>query len=105
MTLYHRGTIWWYRFEFQGALIRESSGFSNKEAARAKEVERKSDLRNGRQGIARRKRVPMFGVAADLWLKAKRPDWAAKTYVIEHTNVAHLTPAFAKTAAQRCQCE
>jgi integrase len=96
MTLYRRGRIWWYQFEFQGALIRESSGLTNKEAARAVEDNRKADLRNGRQGIAKPKRVPMFGIAADLWLKAKRADWAPKTSVIERTNVAHLAPTFGK---------
>jgi len=96
MTLYRRGTIWWYRFEFQGALIRESSGVTNKEAARSKEIDRKAALRNGQQGITKPKRVPMFTVAADLWLKAKRSDWAPKTYVIERTNVRHLAPTFGK---------
>jgi integrase len=96
VTLYRRGTRWWFRFEFQGALIRESTGLTNKEAARAVEDNRKADLRNGRQGIAKPKRVPMFGIAADLWLKAKRSDWAPKTYVIERTNVAHLAPVFGK---------
>jgi integrase len=95
MTLYRRGTIWWYRFEFQGALIRESTGVTNKESARIKETDRKSDLRNGRAPV-RRAHAPLFALAAEDWLKAKHADWAAKTYIIERTNVAHLTPKFGK---------
>jgi integrase len=96
MTLYRRGRIWWYQFEFQGALIRESSGFTNKEAARGVEDKRKGDLKAGRSGIAKAVRVPLFTVAAELWLKSKRPDWAPKTHVIERTNIARLVPVFGK---------
>jgi integrase len=94
MSLYRRGKFWWYRFEFQGSLIRESTGLTNKEAAREAEGNRKTALRAARAGISPRAQVPIFTAGADLWLKAKRPDWAAKTYVIESTSLAHLKSVF-----------
>lgn len=33
MSLYRRGNVWWYKFNFQGVTVRESSGLTNKEAA------------------------------------------------------------------------
>jgi hypothetical protein len=30
MSVYRRGKIWWYTFEFQGRRVQESSGFTNK---------------------------------------------------------------------------
>jgi integrase len=96
MSLYRRGRIWWYQFEFQGSLIRESTGLSNKEAARDAETKRKASLKESRAGITKRARVPIVTAAAELWLKAKRPDWSSKTFVIESTNLGHLLPVFGK---------
>jgi len=92
--LYKRGSTWWYRFKFQGVTVRESSGLSNKEAARAVEDKRHTELRESRAGYTRRSHAPLFTVAADTYLKAKRADWASKTSVIEANNFAHLDPFF-----------
>jgi integrase len=94
MSLYKRGRVWWYRFEFQGSLIRESTGLSNKEAARAVEDKRHTALRESRSGFTPQLRSPLFSKAAEDYLKAKRTDWAPKTAIIEKTNLAHLTPVF-----------
>jgi len=96
MSLYRRGRVWWYRFEFQGSLIRESTGLSNKEAARAVEDRRHTALRESRSGFIRLVRAPMFSKAAEDYLKAKRADWAQKTAIIERTNLMHLNPVFGK---------
>src|SRR5207245_6685224 len=77
MSVYKRGGIWWYKFNFQGVTIRESSGLTNKEAARGREQSRHTELREGRAGITQHLRVPMFSAAADVWLKAKAAEWAA----------------------------
>ena len=79
MTLYKRGGIWWYKFNVQGLTVRESSGLTNKDAARAAEDKRHTALRESRAGITPRERVPVFPVAADVWLKAKRDEWAASS--------------------------
>lgn len=76
MSVYKRGKCWWYRFNFQGVVIRESTGLTSIEAAREVEDDRHTALRKSRRGIAKRARVPMFSTAADAYLKAKRRDWA-----------------------------
>jgi integrase len=65
MSVYRRGQVWWYRFEFQGRRIQESSGLTNKEVARAAEVKRKNDLREGRAGIRRNPPPPKFEDAVE----------------------------------------
>jgi integrase len=95
MSTYKRGGVWWYKFQFQGVSVRESSGFSNKNAARAAEDRRHNSLREARSGtIAPQSRIPMFSVAAVNWLAAKTAEWAPKTAVIERTNLTHLEPFF-----------
>jgi integrase len=94
MSLYKRGEVWWYKFDFCGATIRESSGLTNKEEARAVEDDRHAELRRSRVGYRRRSHAPLFATAAGVYLKAKRSDWASKTYIIEATNLTHLKPFF-----------
>jgi integrase len=96
VSLYRRGCIWWYEFQFQGALIRETTGLTNKDAARGIEINRKHELRTARAGIKERVRIPIFSLAAEQWLTSRKPDWSAKMYVIESTNIKHLTPTFGK---------
>jgi len=60
--------IWWYKFDFGGVTIRESSGLTNKEAAREVEQEQHNALRKRQRGIAQNKRVPAFSVAAEAYL-------------------------------------
>jgi integrase len=96
VSLYRRGRIWWYEFQFQGAVIRETTGLTNKDAARGVEINRKHELRTARAGITERVRVPIFSVAAEQWLKSRKPDWSPKMHVIESTNIRHLSPAFGK---------
>jgi integrase len=94
MSLYRRGNIWWYRFEFQGSLIRESTGLTNKEAARGAEDKRHTALRESRAGVMKKVRVPLFSKAAEDYLNKKRTGWAQKTTIIERTNLTHLKPVF-----------
>jgi integrase len=70
---------------------------TNQAAARDAEVKRKNELRLTGAGISKRRtRVPIFNAAAEAYLGGKRPDWAAKTAIIEKTNLAHLQPIFGK---------
>jgi integrase len=97
--IYRRGDsrIWWYEFVYEGHRIRESTGVTNQAAARDAEVKRKNELRLTGAGISKRRtRVPIFNAAAEAYLGGKRPDWAAKTAIIEKTNLAHLQPIFGK---------
>ncbi len=98
MSVYKRGGVYWYKFKFAGAVIRESTGLDNKDRARQAERTRHNAPDNSAAGIVERKRPLLFSVAADAWLKAKRGtgDWAAKTAVIEETNLGHLKTAIGK---------
>jgi hypothetical protein len=55
MSLYRRGKIWWFKFNLNGATVYESSGLANKEAARAVEDKRHTQLRESRVSYTRRK--------------------------------------------------
>jgi integrase len=94
MSVYKRGGVWWFKFKFQGVVIRESTGLTQKESARDVERKRHLQLKEGRAGIERAARVPLFSVAAEAWLKTKTDEWAAKTAIIERTNLNHLKPFF-----------
>ena len=60
MSVYKRGRIYWYEFEFRGRRIRGSTGLSNKTAALRAEAIRKAELAEGRAGIVRRRPCEKF---------------------------------------------
>ena len=60
MSVFKRGTVYWYDFVFQGQRIRESSGLRNRTAALRAESIRKAGLAEGRAGIQRRRNSPLF---------------------------------------------
>ncbi len=60
MSVYVRGGVYWYEFVFQEQRIRESTKLTNKTAALRAEAIRKAELAEGRAGIVRRRRCPLF---------------------------------------------
>src|SRR5579862_5227092 len=60
LTVYKRGSVYWYEFYFHGQRIREPSGLTNKTAALRAESIRKAELAEGRAGIARQLPCPNF---------------------------------------------
>jgi len=71
MSLYKRGDVWWYKFWFNGQLIRESSKSENKTLAKDAERARRRELESAYNRIPKRERMPLFSHAADLWLANK----------------------------------
>ena len=62
MTLYKRnGKNWWYKFQFQGQLIRESTKQSNDKIARKIEAAHRTRLAEGMVGIREKKPSPTLG--------------------------------------------
>jgi len=61
LSVYKRGTAYWYEFWFRGHRIRESTGLTNKVAGQHAEAIRKAGLAAGRAGIAAPKPVVNFG--------------------------------------------
>jgi integrase len=80
MAIYRRGKIWWYRFEFAGRRIQESSHCTNKHKAEQMEARRKTDLVDGHAGI-RRKATPLrFDEAVQRFLDWSKDRHRPKTH-------------------------
>ncbi|HXG70514.1 MAG TPA: N-terminal phage integrase SAM-like domain-containing protein [Gemmatimonadaceae bacterium] len=93
--LYRRGATWWYKFRFAGRLFRESAKTKSKSLARQAERKRHQALEEAIHGIKKRVAPMTLGVAADEWLKLKKPTLAPKSYTIEDGNFRnHLKPVF-----------
>jgi integrase len=92
--LYRRGDIWWYKFRFAGRLFRESAKTASKTIARQAERKRHQGLEEAIHGIKKRVAPVTFNVAADDWMKLKKPTWAPKSYEVEERNLKHLRPVF-----------
>ena len=58
MAVYKRGRVWWYRFVWNRASIRESTKQSNKRTAEQMEAAHKTSLAKGEVGIREKKAVP-----------------------------------------------
>jgi integrase len=58
MGLYKRGDLYWYRFVWNGELIRESTRQSNKRVAQQMEAAHRASLAKGEVGIREKKAVP-----------------------------------------------
>jgi integrase len=58
MAVFKRGKKWWYKFVWNGELIRESTKQSNKRTAEQMEAAHKASLAKGEVGIRERKPVP-----------------------------------------------
>lgn len=71
MSVYKRGGVYWYKFLFQGQLIRESAKTNSKTIAREAERARRRELELGFNRISRRERLPLFEIAAKEWLASK----------------------------------
>jgi integrase len=96
MTLYQRGKVWWYEFEFRGQRIRESTHSRTKSIAERIERERRRQLELGVVGLKEHKAPQMFSVSSKKWLEASKTHWSASNYRIESTNLARLVPVFGR---------
>ena len=82
MSVYQRNTIWWYKFQFGGQQIRESSHSTSKTLAIRAERERRRQLEEGINHLTARKKVMIFSVSAKRWLEENSPHWSAATMEI-----------------------
>ena len=58
MSIYKRGEVYWYKFQFNGILIRESTKQGNDKIARHMEAAHRTSLAKGEVGIREKKVVP-----------------------------------------------
>ena len=96
MSLYRRGSIWWYEFVFRGQRIRESSLSKTKNVAERIERERRRQLELGAAGLEEVKRPSLFSVALKAYLVERKPHWSEKTRVLQDISYRHLEPHFSR---------
>src|SRR4051794_20302017 len=65
MAVYKRGTVWWYKFNWNGERIYESTKQHNKRIAEQIEAARKTQLAKGEAGIREREPVPALADFAE----------------------------------------
>jgi integrase len=94
MSLYKRGHVWWYKFNFDGLTIRESSKSPSRNVAKDAERSRRRELEESYNQIKRRTLPPRFDRAGVGWLAAVKPHLAKRTYEIYDVAFrCHLKPA------------
>jgi integrase len=71
MAVYKRGNVWWFKFRFEGQVIRESANTASKTLARDAERVRRHELETAVNRIQKRERMPLFSVAAREWVATK----------------------------------
>jgi len=80
MSLYKRGRIYWYKFMWNGEMVRESTRQTNQNTARQMEGAHRASLAKGEVGIRDRKVVPTL---KDFCIDRVEP-WAKSTF--EHAS-------------------
>ena len=79
MSVYRRGKVYWYKFNWNGEAIRESTKQGNPRIARQMEAAHKTSLAKGEVGIRERKPVPTLRAFAEAdFLPFIRSTFAAK---------------------------
>jgi integrase len=76
MAIYKRGTIYWYKFQFNGKLVRESTKQGNDKVARQMEAAHRTSLAKGEVGIREKKKAPSF----DEFAEKQFLPWAESTF-------------------------
>jgi integrase len=85
MGIFKRGNLYWYKFMWQGKLIRESTKQGNDKVARQMEAAHKTSLAKGEVGIREKKIVPTLEEfctrRVESWAKATFEKPAPKTWL------------------------
>lgn len=103
MAVYRRGKVWWYKFNWNGVPIRESTKQANKRTAEQIEATHKTSLAKGEVGLRDRKPAPTLKSFAEQdFLPFVRSTSAGKprTVTFYETTVANLK-RFGKLASLR----
>ena len=68
MSIFKRGSVYWYHFMFNGEHVQRSTKQGNSRTARQMEAARRTALAKGEEGIEERKAAPMFADVAKRFL-------------------------------------
>lgn len=96
--IYQRGVkkTWWFRFNFAGRIIHESSKSKRKTVARDAERERRHELEHSWNQISPRTLPPTLEKASRDWLALKSVTLSPRSVAIEQANLRHLLPVTGK---------
>src|SRR5215472_17465818 len=78
MAVYKRGKIWWYKFNWNGEPIRESTKQTNKRTAEQMEAVKRTELAKGEVGIKKKERAPKLAEFASRFTAAIETSCAEK---------------------------
>jgi integrase len=70
MSVFRRGKVYWFEFNFNGSRIRETARTTSKTIAKQAEMQRRRELEIGVNRIPKPKRTPLFKSAAEQWLSS-----------------------------------
>ncbi len=94
MSVYRRGKVWWFHFQFEQRQIQESSGFTNRTAALRAEAKRKTDLLERRAGLSRKALPPKFEEYISQFLAWSERQHRPKTHALHRLNCDVLLRCF-----------
>jgi integrase len=94
MSIFQRGSIWWYEFVFRGQRIRESTGSRSRTLAVKAERQHRHELEESANGVRSNRRPMLFPTATHEWMEANRARWSNSNIAIQEYNLKHLTPSF-----------
>src|SRR5271155_3162148 len=100
MATFKRGGVYWFKFRFQGQLIRETARTGSITIARDAERARRRDLELAVNRIKKRERMPLFSVAAKEWMETR-------TALAENTREAyeHFVETLTDQFGKRLVCD
>jgi integrase len=92
--IYKRGRVYWYKFMWQGKLVRESSKQGNDKVARQMESAHRTSLAKGEVGIREKKAVPTLAefcfLRVEPWAKARFETVCYKNWTWYRTGIRAL---------------
>jgi integrase len=94
MSLFKRGEVYWFEFEFRGQRVRESTHSTSRTLAVRAERQRRREFEEGTNGLQAARKPKLFAAASRDWLDTNRARWSKSNAAIQAYNLAHLVPFF-----------
>lgn len=94
MSVFQRGSRFWYEFVFRGQRVRESTGSTSRNLAIRAERNRRRELEEGFNGLRTNRRPMLFPAAAQEWKAANEARWSKANNEIQKYTIEHLSGYF-----------
>ena len=105
MSVFRRGGIWWFEFQFLGQRIRESSHSTSKTICERAERKRRIELERGANRLDEVARPKLVSVALESYLREREAHWSPKTREMHENSRKHLEPYFGKRLINEISAE